>query len=65
MIHFDNPFIRVVPHLLSLRRLLCIFQDPMDVDDMTPLLKSMSELIRPKAEDMPDAVRRDNEKERR
>ena len=31
-------------------------EDPMDVDDMLPLLKSFSELIRPKAEDMPDAL---------
>ena len=32
-------------------------QDPMDVDDLTPLMKQLVDLIRPKAEDVPDAVR--------
>jgi len=29
----------------------------MDVDDLTPLMKQLVDLIRPKAEDVPDAVR--------
>lgn len=29
----------------------------MDVDDLTPLMKTIVDTIRPKAEDMPDAVR--------
>lgn len=28
----------------------------MDVDDLTPLLKRMVDLIRPRADDLPDAV---------
>lgn len=31
-------------------------EDPMDVDDMLPVLKAFVDLIRPKAEDMPDAL---------
>lgn len=29
----------------------------MDVEDLTPLMKQLVDLIRPKAEDVPDAVR--------
>ena len=40
-------------------------QDPMDVDDLTPLLKGLVDIIRPKAEDVPDAVRGEERRGRR
>jgi COP9 signalosome complex subunit 4 len=50
-----------VPDLLSHLVLLLAdpegkLDDPMDVDDLLPLLKSLVDLIRPKADDAPDAL---------
>jgi len=51
----------IVPDLLNHLILLLsdpegALEDPMDVDDLLPLMKSLVDLIRPKAEDVPDAL---------